>query len=59
MRRQALKLLALSWMLLSTCGCPSLWKWNYQEAYDEDPAYLSVPDPDPLGVTDDQPLADD
>jgi hypothetical protein len=46
MKRKALNLIALGWMLLLTCGCPSLWKYNYQEAYDEDEAFLSVPDPE-------------
>ncbi len=45
MKRKAMNLFALGWIVLSTCGCPSLWKYNYQEAYDEDEAYLSVPDP--------------
>lgn len=46
MKRKAINLFALGWIVLSTCGCPSLWKYNYQEAYDEDEAFLSVPDPD-------------
>ena len=45
MKRNARSLIALCWIVLTSCGCPSLWKWNYQEAYDEDPAYLSIPDP--------------
>jgi hypothetical protein len=45
MKHKARNLIVLGWIALTACGCPSLWKYNYQEAYDEDPAYLSVPDP--------------
>ena len=45
MKRKARNLIVVGWIALTSCGCPSLWKYNYQEAYDEDEAYLSVPDP--------------
>jgi hypothetical protein len=45
MKRKPLHLIALGLIVMGTTGCPSLWKYNYQEAYDEDPAYLSMPDP--------------
>ncbi len=45
MKHKTRNLIVLGWIALTSCGCPSLWKYNYQEAYDEDEAYLSVPDP--------------
>ena len=45
MKHKARNLLALGCILVSSTGCPELQKYNYGPAYDEDPAYLSVPDP--------------
>lgn len=45
MKHRTRTLLVLGLIAIASSGCPSLWKYNYQEAYDEDPAYLSVPDP--------------
>lgn len=44
--------LMLGWLLLTCSGCPNLGKYNYGPAYDEDPAYLSVPDPRELSADD-------
>lgn len=45
MKNNARNWLAVGWLLLSCSGCPNLWKYNYGPALDEDPAFLSVPDP--------------